>query len=80
MNFQSANCINMDINTRREAALQFRESAALIGLFDAEDGVLLLRTAVVNEVLVSSLCSEESTSTTEILYSMDLQGEFFGLS
>jgi hypothetical protein len=71
------NNIKMDENARREAAAQFRNSAATIGWFDADDGVLLLRTGVADEVLVSSLCGEKGTSSHQLLYSMDLQGEFY---
>lgn len=66
----------MEEYVRREAAAHFRNIAATIGWFDADDGVLLLRTGVADEVLVSSLCGEEGTSSHELLYSMDLQGEF----
>ncbi len=56
------------------AAIDFVKSAASSGWFEADEGVLLLRTGLANEVLVSSLRAEAGSSEASQFYEMDLQG------
>lgn len=64
----------MGTNSELQRATKFVESAAKIGWFSAYDGVLLLRTSLAGEVLVSSLCQEEGTSNQDLIRRMDMQG------
>lgn len=70
----TVNCINMRTNSDLSYAAEFVESAALSGWFDADEGVLLLRTGLADELLVSSLCAEAGSSDADQFYGIDLQG------